>query len=84
VNAARRVVAVPVWSIVVVLAVGLVSPILAVAAATTISARALAASEARFCELVSTLDDAYSETPPQTPAGKNLAAGIASLRCPGT
>lgn len=34
----------------------------------------------KFCKVVSTLDDAYRETPPSTPSGKNLAESIADLR----
>jgi hypothetical protein len=38
------------------------------------------ASELALCGVVATMDDAYRETPPTTPAGRNLAASIAELR----
>lgn len=37
-------------------------------------------SERKWCSVVSTLDDAYRETPPATAPGRNLAASIADLR----
>jgi len=37
-------------------------------------------SEQRWCGVVSTLDDAYRQTPPQTPAGQKIARDIRQLR----
>ncbi|MEU8334789.1 hypothetical protein [Micromonospora tulbaghiae] len=37
-------------------------------------------SNRRWCGVVTTLDDAYRQTPPQTPAGKKIAKDIAELR----
>ncbi|MEV4212911.1 hypothetical protein [Micromonospora sp. NPDC049662] len=37
-------------------------------------------SERRWCGVVSTLDDAYRQTPPQTPAGLKIARDIRQLR----
>ncbi|MEV5629194.1 hypothetical protein [Micromonospora tulbaghiae] len=37
-------------------------------------------SNRRWCGVVTTLDDAYQQTPPQTPAGKKIAVDIAKLR----
>lgn len=37
-------------------------------------------SEQRWCGIVTTLDDAYRATPPQTPAGQKIAAEFAQLR----
>lgn len=37
-------------------------------------------SSQRWCSLIGTLDDAYHATPPQTPAGRNVASDIARLR----
>lgn len=39
-----------------------------------------AESQRKWCSVVDTLDDAYHETPPTTPAGKHLADSIAQLR----
>ncbi len=39
-----------------------------------------AETDRRVCEVVAALDNAYNETPPQTPAGKNLAEALAGLR----
>ncbi|MFG3709474.1 hypothetical protein [Micromonospora sp. NPDC047730] len=37
-------------------------------------------SEQRWCGIVTTLDDAYRATPPQSEAGRKIAADIARLR----
>lgn len=37
-------------------------------------------SNRRWCGVVVTLDDAYRQTPPQTPAGRKIAVDIAELR----
>ncbi|MDG4796226.1 hypothetical protein [Micromonospora sp. WMMD1082] len=39
-----------------------------------------AESQRKWCGVVSTLDDAYEVTPPQTPAGRKIAEDIARLR----
>jgi len=38
------------------------------------------AGERAMCIIVVTLDSAYKEDPPKTPAGKNVAEGMANLR----
>jgi hypothetical protein len=38
------------------------------------------ASDRALCGVVVTLDDSYRQIPPTTPAGKNLAVGLAELR----
>lgn len=37
-------------------------------------------SERKWCYLLTTLDDAYQETPPQTVPGQNIAKAIGDLR----
>ena len=37
-------------------------------------------SQRQWCGVVTTLDDAYRQTPPQTPAGKKIATDVAELR----
>jgi hypothetical protein len=37
-------------------------------------------ADKRWCTIIVTLDDAYEETPPQTPAGQNVARAIKGLR----
>ncbi|MGJ3230073.1 hypothetical protein [Micromonospora sp. RV43] len=37
-------------------------------------------SERQWCGVVTTMDDAYRQTPPQTPAGRKIAKDIAQLR----
>lgn len=37
-------------------------------------------SSRSICPLVNTLDEAYRETPPPSPAGKKVAANIAELK----
>lgn len=76
----QRVVRVPLYLLLVGIALTVLSPILAVVASTRISGGALAESEQRWCQLIATLDDAYRETPPATAAGLNVARGIADLR----
>lgn len=39
-----------------------------------------AVNQRKFCTVVATMDDSYRETPPTTPAGRNLADSIAQLR----
>lgn len=38
------------------------------------------ANDQRWCKLLTTLDEAYQATPPQTPTGQRLAADIHNLR----
>lgn len=38
------------------------------------------ANDQRWCKLLTTLDDAYQATPPQTPTGQRLASDIHNLR----
>lgn len=74
----RREIRVPIYWLVVGMAVMLVSPILAVAASVHIAEnraeRARAESAQRSCALFSALLDTYDETPPLTPAGRNVRA----------
>ncbi len=83
----QRTVSVPVYVLMVGLAMVVLSPILAIVASTKISERSLAESNRKWCSLVITLDDAYKETPPTTAAGKNVAESLHRLRgelgCPG-
>jgi hypothetical protein len=37
-------------------------------------------SEQKWCGIVSTLDDVYANTPPQTPVGRDMAEQIRQLR----
>jgi hypothetical protein len=66
----------------------LVSAALLFVASVVISLRVNAESERKWCSVVITLDDAWRESPPTTPSGKNMAANIAELRhelhCPTT
>lgn len=63
-------------------------PVLAAYLAATIAAgasmvyanRVARESERRWCGLITTLDDAYREHPPQSDAGRQVAADIAHLR----
>jgi len=38
------------------------------------------ANDQRWCKLLTTLDEAYQATPPQTPTGQRVAADIHNLR----
>jgi len=38
------------------------------------------ANDQRWCKLLTTLDEAYRATPPQSPTGQRLAADIHNLR----
>ena len=60
--------------------VALVFAILAAAASMAYATRVARDSERKWCGLVSTLDDAYQQTPPQTPAGRQVAADVHRLR----
>lgn len=62
------------------LVVTLLFTILAAAASMAYAARTAAESERKWCGVVGTLDDAYKQTPPQTPAGQKIARDIAQLR----
>ena len=37
-------------------------------------------NQRQWCGVVTTMDDAYRQTPPQTPAGRKIATDIAQLR----
>jgi hypothetical protein len=62
------------------LAVSLVSTFVAAAASMLYANHTARESERKWCGIVSTMDDAYRATPPQTPAGRKLAADIRHLR----
>lgn len=57
-----------------------VSSMLTSLVAVLLAVHAVQLSERKFCTLVTTMDAAYREEPPQTPTGKNLAQAIADLR----
>lgn len=63
-------------TLVVVLVAAIVSSVASMAYANAAARQ----SEQRWCGVVSTLDDAYRETPPQTPAGQKIATNIRRLR----
>ena len=65
------------WQTVVV---ALVFAILAAATSMAYASAVAAESQRKWCGVVTTLDDAYEVTPPQTPAGKKIAGDIARLR----
>jgi hypothetical protein len=50
------------------------------AIALVVALHANAESDRKWCSVVVTLDDAWTETPPTTPAGVNLARDFAQLR----
>jgi len=54
--------------------------ILAAAGSILYTNRAARESEQKWCGIVSTLDDVYSSTPPQTPVGKDMAEQLRKLR----
>lgn len=62
------------------LAVSFVAAIVAAAASMLYTNHAAHESERKWCGVVSTMDDAYRDTPPQTPTGRKIAADIARLR----
>ncbi|KAB1946084.1 hypothetical protein F8271_07740 [Micromonospora sp. ALFpr18c] len=62
------------------LVVALLFAVLTGAASMAYSNRAAAALERKWCDLLSTFDDAYRETPPQTPTGKKIADRLRELR----
>ncbi|MDG4799062.1 hypothetical protein [Micromonospora sp. WMMD980] len=70
------------------LVVALLFALVAAVGSMTYTNAAARESERKCCGIVSTLDDAYAETPPQTPAGQKIATDIARLRsdftCPPT
>lgn len=70
-----------------VLVVVLLTAVLAAGAALVSASRSAALSqhareesERRWCGVVVALDDAYRQSPPQTPAGQRIADSIAALR----
>jgi hypothetical protein len=48
--------------------------------AVVISVWVNAQSDRKWCSIVETLDDGWSQAPPQTPAGRKLAGDFAQLR----
>jgi hypothetical protein len=62
------------------LALAFVSAFVAAGASMLYSNHAARESERKWCGVVSTMDDAYRATPPQTPAGRKIAADIRHLR----
>ncbi|MFI6332906.1 hypothetical protein ACIBBG_31945 [Micromonospora chersina] len=62
------------------LAVSFLCAFLAAASAMIYTNRVARESERKWCGIVSTMDDAYADTPPQTPAGRKIAVDIARLR----
>lgn len=75
-----RIVRVPLYALVVGAVVTLLSPLVAILASTAISKRALDESNAKWCTVVVAQSDAYRETPPKTPVGKNIAKALDDLR----
>ena len=63
-----------------VLVACLVAAIGASAVSIIYSNEAARQSEQRWCGVVTTLDDAYRQSPPQTPAGQKIARDIRQLR----
>lgn len=62
------------------LAVSFVCAFLAAGLSMAYANRVARESERKWCNIVSTMDDSYAQTPPQTPAGRRIAADIAKLR----
>lgn len=62
------------------LAVSFVCAFLAAGASMVYANKVARDSQRQWCGVVTTLDDAYQVTPPQTPAGRKIAADIARLR----
>ncbi|WP_405111907.1 hypothetical protein OG559_02510 [Micromonospora sp. NBC_01405] len=58
----------------------LLTAVLGLGAALLVAVRALHVAEIRSCGVVVTLDRVYREVPPQTPAGREMAAPLAALR----
>lgn len=64
-----------------VLVVAFLSSILTAGAALWLSVRFIQASERKWCELVTTLDEGYRTPPgPSTPLGQKIARDVAGLR----
>lgn len=62
------------------LVVALVFAVAAAATSMFYANRVAAQAGQRWCGIVTTLDDAYRQTPPQTPAGRKIARDIRQLR----
>lgn len=62
------------------LVVALVFAIAAAAGSMLYANKVARDSQRQWCGVVTTLDDAYRQTPPQTPAGRKIAADIRRLR----
>lgn len=58
----------------------LLSSIVTASVALIVALHANAESDRKWCSVVSTLDDAWAESPPATDSGRNLARDIADLR----
>ncbi|GAB2951801.1 hypothetical protein GCM10027280_45240 [Micromonospora polyrhachis] len=57
-----------------------VSVLVTAAAALVIADRAARESERRWCDVITTMDEAYRVAPPQTEIGQRLARDLAALR----
>ncbi|MCG5460859.1 hypothetical protein MED01_004285 [Micromonospora sp. MED01] len=62
------------------LVVALVFASLIGAASILYTNRSARESEQKWCGIVSTLDDVYSNSPPQTPVGQDMAEQLRQLR----
>lgn len=58
----------------------LLSSIVTASVALVVAVRVNAESDRKWCSVVTTLDDAWTQTPPTTPAGQNLARDFHELR----
>lgn len=56
------------------------SAMLMAGVALVVALRANAESDRKWCEVVTTMDDAYRSSPPQTDIGRKLANDMAELR----
>lgn len=65
------------WQTVVV---ALVLAVVSAAASMVYANRVAHESERQWCGVVTALDDAYRQEPPQTPTGREIADSIAELR----
>lgn len=58
----------------------LASSIVTASVALVVALHVNAESDRKWCSVVVTLDDAWTQTPPTTPAGRNLARDFHELR----
>ncbi|WP_431895888.1 hypothetical protein [Micromonospora haikouensis] len=63
-----------------VLVVVLLTAVLGLGLALAVALRALHVAQLRSCGVVTALDDAYRDAPPQTPTGRQIADQVAALR----